>query len=456
MEVPIIISDENNKSEISSRKKLKNRLTTGTFALLIALLAVVSATYAQYVYNTGRHTTKVRMAAGAVGEVSEIAPEDISDGEDVGSQEAEEILNDGETSVEQPDSADASDTSNPQVEIVLPQKNVFIPVSEFLPVQEREELLSLISHDEVYLVHIRDDSEMQYSIFFNQALEQKDVCLYRFDSEENKVVDADSVQDVMSFDENNRTLVLNTKDSSDYVLVISNAEKYKELGYTASIAAAQQQTEPSETGEEETENKAATEVALTSVILKPDSELETVPVAFLEYLSDLDVCSVTLVYADGSEKMLDKEDGRYECSAEHADEEDAEGTVRRTYHVVVKELATGAVFEDTESVEIGRKDPVEIKTEDMTTVMLEGRKKWMMVQSVPDVSGRYAMNCDKGIEKIYYVSDDGDLTCAEDSFQLQAGEKYTFLIKLQQGRCFPVLLLSPVAVLDGSKLLQAI
>ena len=431
MEVPIIISDENNKSEISSRKKLKNRLTTGTFALLIALLAVVSTTYAWYVYNTGRHTTKVRMAAGAVGEVSEIAPEDISDGEDVGSQEAEEILNDGETSVEQPDSADASDTSNPQVEIVLPQKNVFIPVSEFLPVQEREELLSLISHDEVYLVHIRDDSEMQYSIFFNQALEQKDVCLYRFDSEENKVVDADSVQDVMSFDENNRTLVLNTKDSSDYVLVISNAEKYKELGYTASIAAAQQQTEPSKTGEEETENKAATEVALTSVILKPDSELETVPVAFLEYLSDLDVCSVTLVYADGSEKMLDKEDGRYECSAEHADEEDAEGTVRRTYHVVVKELATGAVFEDTESVEIGRKDPVEIKTEDMTTVMLEGRKKWMMVQSVPDVSGRYAMNCDKGIEKIYYVSDDGDLTCAEDSFQLQAGEKYTFLIKLQ-------------------------
>ena len=88
-----------------NNKKLKNRLTTGTFALLIALLAVVSATYAWYVYNTGRHTTKVRMAAGAVGEVSEIAPEDISDGEDVGSQEAEEILNDGETSVEQPDTA---------------------------------------------------------------------------------------------------------------------------------------------------------------------------------------------------------------------------------------------------------------------------------------------------------------------------------------------------------------
>lgn len=64
MEVPVI-SDEINKSDVSSRKKLKNRLTTGTFALIVALIAVVSATYAWYIYNTSRHTTKVRMAAGA-------------------------------------------------------------------------------------------------------------------------------------------------------------------------------------------------------------------------------------------------------------------------------------------------------------------------------------------------------------------------------------------------------
>ena len=60
-----VISDEINKSDIPSRKKLKSRLTTGTFALIVALIAVVSATYAWYVYNTSRHTTKVRMAAGA-------------------------------------------------------------------------------------------------------------------------------------------------------------------------------------------------------------------------------------------------------------------------------------------------------------------------------------------------------------------------------------------------------
>lgn len=46
-------------------RQLKRRLTGAGVALIVAFLAVVSATYAWYIYNTGRHTTKVRMAAGA-------------------------------------------------------------------------------------------------------------------------------------------------------------------------------------------------------------------------------------------------------------------------------------------------------------------------------------------------------------------------------------------------------
>ena len=46
-------------------KQLKRRLTIAMAALLVAFVAALSATYAWYVYNTGRHTTKVRMAAGA-------------------------------------------------------------------------------------------------------------------------------------------------------------------------------------------------------------------------------------------------------------------------------------------------------------------------------------------------------------------------------------------------------
>ena len=44
--------------------QLKGRFTSSIIALLIATLAVVAATYAWYIYNTSRHTTNVRMAAG--------------------------------------------------------------------------------------------------------------------------------------------------------------------------------------------------------------------------------------------------------------------------------------------------------------------------------------------------------------------------------------------------------
>ena len=46
-------------------KKLRSRFKISLLAMLIAFIAVVSATYAWYIYNTSRHTTDVRMAAGA-------------------------------------------------------------------------------------------------------------------------------------------------------------------------------------------------------------------------------------------------------------------------------------------------------------------------------------------------------------------------------------------------------
>ena len=43
---------------------LRNRLTSSLIAVFLLLLASLAATYAWYVYNTSRHTTKVKMAAG--------------------------------------------------------------------------------------------------------------------------------------------------------------------------------------------------------------------------------------------------------------------------------------------------------------------------------------------------------------------------------------------------------
>lgn len=53
------------KGQPKEAKKLKRKFTAALLALLITFLAVVSATYAWYIYNTGQHTTNVRMAAGA-------------------------------------------------------------------------------------------------------------------------------------------------------------------------------------------------------------------------------------------------------------------------------------------------------------------------------------------------------------------------------------------------------
>lgn len=350
-----------------------------------------------------------------------------------------EILDSGELTEDQTEAADAQDISSgieiegeaetmleEQTEVVLPQKSVFVPASEFVPVLEREDTLFLNPHDGLYLLRFKNEEEMDYTILFNQGVKAEDLALYHFDSEKNQTVESKPVQGVMDLSEDNKVLSLKAAAHSDYVLVISYEENYKELGYTAKIVTAQ----PQET-EAETETGSEPEkLLLASVRLELDSDLETVPAAFSEYLKDVPVYSVTLVYSDGSEKLLDQKDERYELSVEYEDTSDADEMVRRTYHAVLKEYSTGNVFEDTQYIDFGTRDPVEIKTEEMTTVILEGRKKWIMVQSVPSVTGRYAMNSDKSIEEIYYVADDGEVVRAEDILKLQQGISYQFLIKL--------------------------
>ena len=350
-----------------------------------------------------------------------------------------EILDSGELTEDQTEAADAQDISSgieiereaetmleEQTEVVLPQKSVFVPASEFVPVLEREDTLFLNPHDGLYLLRFKNEVEMENTILFNQGVKAEDLALYHFDSEKNQTVESKPVQGVMDLSEDNKVLSLKAAAHSDYVLVISYEENYKELGYTAKIVTAQpQETEAATETESEPEK-----LLLASVRLELDSDLETVPAAFSEYLKDVPVYSVTLVYSDGSEKLLEQEDERYELSVEYEDTSDADEMVRRTYHAVLKEYSTGNVFEDTQYIDFGTRDPVEIKTEEMTTVILEGRKKWIMVQSVPSVTGRYAMNSDKSIEEIYYVADDGEVVRAEDILKLQQGISYQFLIKL--------------------------
>ena len=50
---------------MDTTKHLKRSFVSALFALLIALFAMVAATFAWYIYNTSAHTTNVHMAAGA-------------------------------------------------------------------------------------------------------------------------------------------------------------------------------------------------------------------------------------------------------------------------------------------------------------------------------------------------------------------------------------------------------
>ena len=434
-----------------------------------------------------------------------------------------------------------------EIEVVLPQTSVVLPSSEFEPLKEQETIVSMNSYNGLYLLHLKSDSEKGAVISFNRELKEEEVNLYCFDSENHRVTDPESVQDVLSFHENNTVLSMDMKENSDYVLVISHAENYTELGYTARFTAAQGSddsadviliteedstletefvmgpeseletevviepeseseteavaetesetetevvteteseseteavaetefetetevvTETESESETETESESETETvteteselesesesetesgteteseseseseteeaALASVKLNLDQSLGTVPVVFLDYLDNLDVYSVTLIYSDGSEKLLDTEDVRYELSVEQEDTKDTEETVCRTYHITVKEVSTGNIFEDRKEIVFGGKDSSEIKTEEMTTLALEGKKKWIVVQSTPEITGRYAFNSDKKIDTIYYVSDGGEVVCTEDVLKLQQGVKYQFLIVLK-------------------------
>ena len=309
------------------------------------------------------------------------------------------------------------------MEIQLPQGSVQILISDFLPVQEEGETVPLHSYNDLYLLHIKNDQERKNTFYFTQALKEADIALYRFDPESNTAMDAEAIQDVMDLKEDGSVLSLQLKDASEYVLVINHSSSYENLGYM--LKSEEPEMESETVSEAETQ-----EAALESVRFQLNPDLETVPTAFSEYLNDLDVYTVTLIYEDGSEQTYDQTDERYQLSVDYEDT-DTDGMIRRTYHATISEDSTGKIFEDTQYVDFGKRDPIEIKTEEMTSVILEGKKKWIMVQSTPEITGRYAMNSNKMIENIYYASDDGEIISAEDAFRLQQGMTYKFLIKLK-------------------------
>ena len=355
----------------------------------------------------------------------------VSEEPEVYSEEETETLQEEETELPLED----------VMEIQLPQKSVQVRNSDFLPVQEEETGTVLNLYEDVYLLHIKSEQGKGKTFYFNQPLNDSDIVLYHFNSENNTATDEVSGQNDISLLKDGSVLSLNLEDASEYVLVISNGNNYENLAYTLKNEAVQpdetedmteQDAEPETEMESEVTSEPETqEATLMSVKLNLDQELKTVPTVFSEYLDDLDTYTVTLVYSDGSESILDKADKRYTLSVHYEDVKEDEGTIQRIYYAAIEEHSTGKQFEDTQYAELGKEEPVEIKTEEMTSVILERKKKWIVVQSTPTVSGRYTMNSNKLIKNIYCISEEGEVVCAEDAFQLQEGVTYQFLIELK-------------------------
>lgn len=371
-------------------------------------------------------------------------------GEESDNQEAEEPETDIVSEEPEVYSEEETETSQEEetelpledvMEIQLPQKSVQVRNSDFLPVQEEETGTVLNLYEDVYLLHIKSEQGKGKTFYFNQPLNDSDIVLYHFNSENNTATDEVSGQNDIRLLKDGSVLSLNLEDASEYVLVISNGNNYENLAYTLKNEAVQpdetedmteQDAEPETEMESEVTSEPETqEATLMSVKLNLDQELKTVPTVFSEYLDDLDTYTVTLVYSDGSESILDKADKRYTLSVHYEDVKEDEGTIQRIYYAAIEEHSTGKQFEDTQYAELGKEEPVEIKTEEMTSVILERKKKWIVVQSTPTVSGRYTMNSNKLIKNIYYISEEGEVVCAEDAFQLQEGVTYQFLIELK-------------------------
>ena len=209
--------------------------------------------------------------------------------------------------------------------------------SDFLPVQEEETGTVLNLYGDVYLLHIKSEQGKGKTFYFNQPLNDRDIVLYHFNSENNTATEEVSGQSDISLLKDGSVLSLNLEDASEYVLVISNGNNYENLAYTLKNEAVQpdetedmteQDAEPeTETESEVTSESETQEATLMSVKLNLDQDLKTVPTVFSEYLDDLDTYTVTLVYSDGSESILDKADKRYTLSVHYEDVKEDEGTI---------------------------------------------------------------------------------------------------------------------------------
>ena len=218
---------------------------------------------------------------------------------------------------------------------------------------------------------------------------------------------------------------------------------------TDSEADAKTETDPETDPVTETDPEAETDstpaadeessVRLESAQLVLTDGLELLPAAMLPYLDLEETAKVLLQYSDGSQQLLTGESDTYGNTVlltyEDASQED--GSVIRTYCLkVAPALAQDEGLEEQTQTVVFQKQVGEniddIKAQEKTKVGFSREKNWLLVQSVPQVTGKYSLESfGRELEDLYYLADGQEEAVKVDgAFELTEGVTYTFLLKL--------------------------
>lgn len=197
--------------------------------------------------------------------------------------------------------------------------------------------------------------------------------------------------------------------------------------------------------EVQTESETETEslVRLVDIELRFVEGSESIPVLMLPYVTTQDILRVELYYSDGSEQLLteDTDSMGNTCVIAYEDTVVDDGSVSRVYTAKVIPAETETlenekpveksgtiIFRSGSGTEIE-----EIEANGKTSVRIPGKKNWVLVQSVPEVTGTYSMQSfGRSVKDMYYFADgDTQALKAEDVFQLNRDILYTFFLRLE-------------------------
>lgn len=203
------------------------------------------------------------------------------------------------------------------------------------------------------------------------------------------------------------------------------------------------EADPKNEADPETETDPATDeessVRLESAELVLTDGLELLPAAMLPYLDLEETAKVLLLYSDGSQQLLTGESDTYGNTVllTYEDVSQENGSVSRTYSLKVTPASAQAEgLEEQKQTVVFQKQVEEniddIKAQEKTKVGFSREKNWLLVQSVPQITGKYSLESfGRELEDLYYLADgQEEAVKADGAFELTEGVTYTFLLKL--------------------------